>query len=157
MNVSAPDDDDPAALARRVAAHMRARDRGSALLDMSLDEVGPGRAVLSMTVRPDMLNGFGVCHGGYIFTLADSACAFASNSANRAMVLQSGDAVYLEPAREGDRLAAAAETAAGRGRTGVVDAVVSRADGTRIALFRGIVRAVGGAVLPEDGAGPAEG
>ena len=118
-------------------------DRATVALGISLDKVGPGCVQLTMAVRPDMINGHGLCHGGYIFTLADSACAVASNSRNVKMVLQSATITYVNPARLHDQLIARGTEISVRGRTGIVDVTVSSGDGTEIALFRGIVRSIG--------------
>lgn len=148
---------DPHALAQASAAAMWARDRASRGLGMSLDRVGPGEAVLSMTVRDDMVNGHDICHGGFIFTLADSAFAFACNAYNETTVAASCDISFLKAARLGDRLVATAREVYREGRNGVYDVTVSDAAGTAVALFRGRSRTIGGAVIEEgshaDGAG----
>ena len=137
-------------LARRVAACMTVRDTASAVLGITLVSARARHAVMAMSVRPDMLNGHGICHGGYVFTLADSACAFACCSEGRVMVLQSSTVTYLNPAHAGDRLTATATMTDLRGRTGIVDVAVETGDATRVALFRGIVRDVGASILPPD-------
>jgi len=100
--------DDAAALARAVADRMFANDRASRGLGMAIAGVAPGTATLTMTVRADMLNGHAICHGGYIFTLSDSAFAFACNSYNLNTVAQGCAIEFLAPAREGDVLTARA-------------------------------------------------
>ena len=90
-----------------------------------------------MTVRDDMLNGHAICHGGFIFTLADSAFAFACNSYNLNTVASGCSIDFLAPARLGDVLTAHAQEKGASGRTGVYDIVVTNASGQNIALFRG--------------------
>lgn len=142
---------DPQVLAENAGKAMFERDRASQSIGMRLDAIAPGSATLSMTVTEAMINGLATCHGGFIFSLADSACAFASNSHNQVMVLQSSTVTYLNAARLGDHLTAVGETAAARGRTAIIDVTVTNQDATPVALFRGIVRSVGGTVVPEDG------
>ena len=116
---------------------MSANDRASRALGMRVDEVGPGRAALSMTVRDDMLNGHDLCHGGLIATLADSAFAYACNSHN-VLTVASGFAIdLLAPARLGDRLTARCAEVSKAGRTGVYDVEVTNQRGERVAVFRG--------------------
>ncbi len=137
-------------LARRCADAMWAQDRASQGLGLSLDEIGPGRAVLSMVVSAAMVNGHGICHGGFIFTLADSAFAFACNSANERHVAQHCSITFLHPAQEGDRLVATAREVARAKRSGLYDVEVATAAGEVVALLRGHSRASGGAVLPAE-------
>jgi acyl-CoA thioesterase len=104
---------------------------------MQVREVAPGRAVLSMTVRDEMLNGHDICHGGLITTLADSAFAFACNSYDE-LTVASGFAVdLLAPGRLGDVLTATCHEVSKAGRTGVYDCEVLNQHGQRIAVFRG--------------------
>lgn len=140
---------DPDELARRIAATILEKDRTPGQLGMVIDEVGAGRATVSMNVRAEMINGHDICHGGYIFTLADSACAITSNSRNVNMVLQSSTITYLTSARLGDRLTAVGEESAIRGRSGVIDVSVHDQNDQLIALFRGLVRAIPGNHFPE--------
>jgi len=125
------------ALAERVAAAMFERDTASHALGMRLVRVAPGHAEVAMTVRADMLNGHAICHGGFIFTLADSAFAYACNSYNLNTVASGCAIDFLAPAREGDVLTAVAQERSASGRTGVYDIEVRNANGDRIALFRG--------------------
>ena len=113
--------EDAQALAERVAEVMWARDDASQRLGMRIVDVAPGRATLTMTVRSDMLNGHAICHGGFIFTLADSAFAFACNSYNLNTVASGCAIEFLAPAREGDMLTAVARERSMAGRTGVYD------------------------------------
>ena len=125
------------ALSRLVADTMFENDRASRGLGMAIATVAPGRAELTMTVRADMVNGHAICHGGFIFTLADSAFAFACNSYNFNTVAQGCSIEYLAPAREGDVLTAVARERSVSGRTGVYDIEVKNQHGETIALFRG--------------------
>jgi acyl-CoA thioesterase len=128
---------DPQTLAERVGAGMLAEDAASRGLGMHIDAMGPGAARLSMTVRGDMLNGFKICHGGFIATLADSAFAFACNSRNE-LTLAAGITVdFVAPAREGDRLIADAKEVAMSGRTGIYDVTVTNQRGQTVAFLRG--------------------
>jgi phenylacetic acid degradation protein PaaD len=106
---------DPQALAEACAAAMWVRDRASGGLGMALEAIAPGEAVLTMTVRGDMVNGHDICHGGFIFTLADSAFAFACNSYNVSTVAASCDITFLKAARRGDSLRAAGARGLPRG------------------------------------------
>jgi acyl-CoA thioesterase len=125
------------ALAEQVAAAISARDRASRSLGMKLGTVGPGHAVLTMTVREDMLNGHDICHGGFIFALADSAFAFACNSYNLTTVASGCAIDFVAPARKDDLLTAVAQERSVSGRTGVYDIEVTNQRGERIAFFRG--------------------
>lgn len=142
-----PTEDPTHALARDVAAAMWNRDAASQALGMTLVEVAPGAATLAMPVRADMLNGHGICHGGFMFTLADSAFAYACNSHNQNTVASACAIDFLAPAREGDVLEAeAVERARGR-RTGVYDITVRVRGGKTVALFRGKSHRIDGEVL----------
>ena len=125
------------ALAERVAAGMYARDRASQAMGMQIGAIGPGYAELTMAVRADMLNGHAICHGGFIFTLADSAFAFACNSYNLTTVASGCAIDFVAPAREGDVLAAMARERSVSGRTGVYDIEVTNQRGETVAYFRG--------------------
>lgn len=126
-------------------------DSASQRLGMLLDHLAPGEATLSMVVTEAMSNGHGTCHGGYIFTLADSAFAFACNGYNQRTVGQHASITYLAPGRVGDRLTAAAREVSRQGRSGVYDVRITNQDGTHIAEFRGLSRTVKGTHLPVDG------
>ena len=128
---------DAQALAERVADAMYPRDRASQSLGIKVARVGPGHAELTMTVRPDMLNGHAICHGGFIFALADSAFAFACNSYNLTTVASGCAIDFMAPAREGDVLTATARERSASGRTGVYDIEVRNQRDETIALFRG--------------------
>ncbi|MCX7644640.1 MAG: hydroxyphenylacetyl-CoA thioesterase PaaI [Rhodobacteraceae bacterium] len=140
----------PEERARASAEAMLAADRATRGLGMRLEAVGPGTAVLSMTVTPEMTNGHETCHGGFIFTLADSAFAFACNSYDQRAVASHAAITFLAPARAGDRLTAAAHEVARQGRSGIYDIRVTREDGTVIAEFRGHSRTIPGThIAPE--------
>lgn len=134
----------PEEIATRSADAMWARDDASKWLGMSLDAVGPGRATLSFTVEKHHTNGHDICHGGYIFTLADSAFAFACNSHNRIAVAQHNTITYVAPGRLGDRLTAEAREIALYGRSGICDVTVRDQAGRLIAEFRGASRVIEG-------------
>jgi acyl-CoA thioesterase len=123
--------------AEAVRDAMWANDRASKALGMAVTEIGPGRAVLTMTVREDMLNGLDICHGGLVTTLADSAFAFACNAYNETTVASGFDVNLLAPARLGDVLTARAVELSRSGRTGVYDIAISNQRGEAIAAFRG--------------------
>jgi acyl-CoA thioesterase len=136
----------PDELAQACADKMWADDRASQQLGMTLDAVTAGAATLSMTIRDDMVNGHGNAHGGFIFSLADSAFAFACNSRNERAVAQACDIVFAAPARLGERLVATATERHRFGRNGIYDIRVAKnvADGPVLAEFRGRSRLVPG-------------
>jgi acyl-CoA thioesterase len=142
-------DADPVAIARASAEAMWAEDNASRGLGMRLERVGPGSAVLSMEVTAAMVNGLGICHGGFIFTLADSACAFASNSYNQRMVLQSSQITLLAPARLGMRLVAEGLERHRAERSAIYDVAVRSETGEAIAEFRGHVRSIPGKLVAD--------
>ena len=124
-------------IAESVRDGMFPEDAAAQMLGMEVESIGPGRASVGMTVRADMLNGFGICHGGLIATLADTAFAYACNSYNE-MTVAAGIVVdLLAPAREGERLTADAHEVALRGRNGVYDVVVTNQDRKVVAVMRG--------------------
>ena len=128
---------DAQTIAERVGAGMLAEDAASQGLGMTVEAMGPGYARLSMPVRADMLNGFKICHGGFITTLADSAFAFACNSANQLSVAAAIAVDFLAPAHEGDRLTAEAREVNLSGRTGIYDVKVINQIGEIVAVLRG--------------------
>ncbi len=130
-------DHDAQRTADLVRAGMFVNDRASKWLGMQVLSVVPGQAVLTMTVRDEMLNGHDICHGGLITTLADSAFAFACNSYNEFSVASGFTVELLAPGRLGDVLTATCKEVSKAGRTGVYDAEVTNQQGTRVALFRG--------------------
>lgn len=125
------------ALAERVAAGMYARDNASQGLGIRLARVAPGFAQLTMTVRADMVNGHAITHGGLVFTLADSAFAYACNSYNVNTVAAGCAIEFLAPSREGDVLTATAREHTLVGRNGIYDVDVKNQKGETIVLFRG--------------------
>lgn len=135
---------DPDEVARRSAEEMWSGDAASRALGMEIVAVGPGTATVSMRVREDMVNGWGLCHGGLVASLADSAFAVACNSRGQVTVAAGFEVTFLEGARLGDDLVAVAVERALRGRSGVYDVTVRRAaDETVIAEFRGRSRSTG--------------
>jgi acyl-CoA thioesterase len=144
-----PTSSDAQSLAERVAAEMFARDPASQAMGMRIVKVGPGSAELTMKVRADMLNGHATCHGGFIFTLADSAFAFACNSANLATVASGCTIDFIAPAREDDVLIAIGLERSLSGRTGIYDIEVRNQRGEMIALFRGKSYRIKGHVIAE--------
>ncbi|HLY57808.1 MAG TPA: hydroxyphenylacetyl-CoA thioesterase PaaI [Stellaceae bacterium] len=133
--------------ANAAAAALRVEDRVAHDLAMTLVEVGAGCATLAMTVTEQMTNGHGIVHGGYIFTLADSAFAYACNSYGETTVAAQCSITFLRPARAGDRLVANAREIGRAGRSGIYDVSVAVDDGV-VAEFRGHSRTVGGSFLP---------
>ena len=146
MNLKAtlsPDD-----LARACADAMWKDDSASSGLGMTIVDIGAGQATLTMTVQPHMVNGQRIAHGGFIFTLADSAMAFACNSYNEKAVASHGDITFIRPGKLGDRLIATAREVSRNGRSGIYDVRVTVDDGTVIAEFRGHSRVIAGTWLP---------
>ena len=126
-----------AELAQAVGEAMFARDRASQSLGMTLEAIGPGTATMTMRVRLDMCNGHGTCHGGLVFTLADSTFAFACNSWNINAVAQGCTIDFLAAAHEGDVLTASGHMRQQGRRTGVYDITVTNQSDETIAVFRG--------------------
>jgi acyl-CoA thioesterase len=140
---------DAAEVARASADAMWAEDRASQGLGMEVVEVGPGRALLAMVVTERMANGHGLCHGGFIFTLADSAFAFACNSHGQRAVAQHCSITYVAPGRVGMRLIAEAKERQRGERSGICDVTVRTEAGETIAEFRGHSRSIPGTLVPE--------
>ena len=141
---------DANALAARVGASLFALDRASKdLLQMELVCCEPGRAMMRMEVREPMLNGHQICHGGLIFTLADSTFAFACNSRNQASVAAGASIEFLQPAQLGDVLSCEGVEQALQGRHGIYDMKVSNQRGETVAMFRGKSAQLRRAVLPD--------
>jgi acyl-CoA thioesterase len=139
-------------LARACADAMWKEDDASKGLGMEIVEIGPGKAVLAMTVQPHMVNGQRIAHGGFIFLLADSTFAFACNSHNERAVAAQCNITFIKPGRLGDRLVATAREISRSGRSGIYDVRVTAGDAV-IAEFRGHSRTIGGAWLPETDTG----
>ena len=137
-------------LAAKVGASMFAVDRASKdFMQMELLTCEPGRAVMRMAVREPMLNGHQICHGGFIFTLADSTFAFACNSRNFATVASGASIEFLKPAHLGDVLTCDGVEQLLQGRHGIYDMKVSNQRGETVAMFRGKSAQIKGTVLPE--------
>jgi acyl-CoA thioesterase len=147
VNVKAtPSPDD---LARACAEAMWKEDDASKGLGMEILQIGPGQATLAMTVGPSMVNGQRIAHGGFIFTLADSAFAFACNTHNERVVAAQGSISFIRPGKLGDRLVASAQEISRSGRSGIYDVRVT-VDDVVIAEFRGHSRSIGGTWLPAE-------
>ena len=145
VNVKAtlsPDD-----LARACAEAMWNEDDASQGLGMEILQIKPGEATLSMAIKPHMVNGHGIAHGGFIFLLADSAFAFACNSHNERAVAAQCNISFIRPGKLGDRLMAVAREISRTGRSGIYDVRVT-VDDTAIAELRGHSRTLGGAWVP---------
>lgn len=135
--------------AEKCAETMIANDPASRGIGITLQSVEPGGAVMTMLVRPDMVNGHGVAHGGFIFSLADSAFAFACNSYNQVTLAQQNQITYISPGREGETLTATAVETSRSGRSGVYDVTVRGSDDRVVALMRGLSRTIKGQTFPE--------
>jgi acyl-CoA thioesterase len=134
-------------LAQDAAKAMWSRDHAAQALGMAIAEVTPGTSRLTMPVRQDMVNGHAICHGGMIFTLADTAFAYACNSYNLNTVASACNIDFLAPAHLGDSLVAVAVERVQSGRSGVYDVTVSTAAGKTVALFRGKSARIKGEVI----------
>ncbi len=130
---------DEQALAERVARHLLDHDAFSQWLGVEIIDIKPGQATLRMTVRKDMLNGFQVGHGGITFSLADSALAFASNTHGRLALALENSIFYPAPVYESDVLTAVAHEVSAANRVAVYQVTVTKADGTKVGVFRGSV------------------
>lgn len=139
-------EDEPGGVARRSADAMYAADAASRALGIAIEDVAPGRPTALMQVTPQMVNGHGIAHGGYVFLLADTAFAFACNTHGVRTVARSGEIVFLRPVRAGEELVATAVERVRRGRSGVYDVTVAGDGGEIVAEFRGQSREIGGAV-----------
>ncbi|HEY2780767.1 MAG TPA: hydroxyphenylacetyl-CoA thioesterase PaaI [Steroidobacteraceae bacterium] len=133
----APGAADKLNLAKSTVQSMFESDRASQNLGIKILEVSPGSVRIAMTVRPDMVNGHGMCHGGFIFTFADSAFAFACNSHGEPMVAAGASIEFLAPTANGEHLTAVATEVKRTARHGIYDVCVSNASGEAVALFRG--------------------
>ena len=145
LSVKAPHSPDD--LARACAEAMWKDDDASQNLGMEILDVKAGQATLAMTVKPHMVNGHGIAHGGFIFLLADSTFAFACNSRNERAVAAQCNISFIKPGKLGDRLVATAREISRTGRSGIYDVRVT-VDGVAIAELRGHSRTVGGAWIP---------
>lgn len=138
----------PEEIARRSAEVMLGDDAASRAAGVELKEVGPGRAVCTMTITEAMVNGHAIAHGGYVFLLADTTFAVACNSYGRVTVAAGCDISFLAPARVGDVLVAEAVERVRQGRNGIYDVAVRRLDGEPVAELRGRSRTVQGTLVP---------
>jgi acyl-CoA thioesterase len=145
LSVKAPLSPDD--LARACADAMWKDDDASQGLGMEILDIKAGQATLAMTVKPHMVNGHGIAHGGFIFTLADSTFAFACNSHNERTVAAQCNISFIKPGKLGDKLVATAKEISRTGRSGIYDVRVT-VDDTAIAELRGHSRTVGGAWIP---------
>ena len=140
---------DPDILAARIAHSMLAAEGTGPAWGVEIEEAREGYARIRMTLRPDMLNGHGIAHGGMIFALADTAFAYACNSRNLRSVAAQASIVFLDAAREGETLTAECEERALVGRSGVYDVKVTGEGGRAIAEFQGFSRSIGGTLIGE--------
>lgn len=143
-------DPEKEALGLAVARALRANEASSDFLGLTLEGAGEGWARCSMVVRREMLNGLETCHGGFIFTLADNAFAWACNSRNVKTFAQHASISFLSPGRAGEKLTAEAREESAEGRTGVYTVRVTGEDGRVVAVFQGLSRTAGGAVVEID-------
>ncbi len=140
----------PQELAAAVAASMWRVDTATKdTMQMKLITAEPGRAILEMQVRELHLNGHQICHGGFIFTLADSTFAFACNSYNKVAVAAGCSIEFLKPAHLGDILTCEGVEQTRSGRHGIYDMRVTNQKGETIAMFRGKSAQIAGTVIPE--------
>jgi acyl-CoA thioesterase len=133
--------------ARAIADLLSTRETMGREWGIEIEEVREGYARIAVTVGETMLNGYGTAHGGALFTLADQAFAYACNSYGLQTVAQAASISFLSPARAGDRLVAEAQAVMGSGRSGAHNVTVRTADGRDIALFHGLSRTIGGAIM----------
>jgi acyl-CoA thioesterase len=145
-------DPDSQRIAELSAKAIFAGDHASRNLGFRIEEVRPGFARLRMTVRTDMLNGHGICHGGIVFALADSAFAVACNTYNAVTVAAAASIDFLAPARANEELTAEAREIWRSKRSGIYEISVSNQRGETIALFRGRSHCIGGPIVPAAGA-----
>ncbi|WP_329501011.1 hydroxyphenylacetyl-CoA thioesterase PaaI [Kitasatospora herbaricolor] len=138
----------PALAGHSRIASLYERDRTCQTLGIALDEVSAGRALMRMRVTGEMVNGYGMAHGGYLFLLADAAFSYACNSYGQVTVAQAAQVTFLAPAAVGDELVAEAVERARSGRNGVYDVTVRHSGGKVVAEFRGQSVALGG--IPQD-------
>lgn len=134
-------------LAEQTAEAMYRRDSALRLIGIRIKAIRPGYSLMAMSVRPDMTNGHHICHGGYLFTLADTAFAYACNSYNRNTVASACHIDFLTPACEGEELEAECVERSLSGRTGVYDTTIRNHSGQVIALFRGKSYRIAGEVI----------
>lgn len=136
-------------IAKLAADKLYGSDQASQMLGMTIDAIAPGAAQVSMRVRPDMINGHGICHGGLVFALADSAFAFACNSHGDNTVAAGAAIEFLAPGRIGDLLTASASERWRAGRSGIYEIEVRNDRGEAVALFRGRSHQIAGRLVDE--------
>ena len=134
----------PLQRAKKSAETMWKKDKASQGIGIKIERITPGEADLSLTVESKHLNGHDICHGGFIFTLADSAFAFACNSYNQAAVAQNNMITFIAPAQKGEKLVAKAREVSRTGRSVIYDVTVYNEKNLKIAEFRGLSRTIGG-------------
>ncbi len=128
---------DDFAIARQCGETMYAADAAARALDIRVEVTGAGCAEAELEIKPEMLNSHAVCHGGYLFTVADTAFAYACNSYNKITVAAAASIEFLRPAKVGDRIVATATERHRGGRTGIYDVVLNNQKGEEVAVFRG--------------------
>ncbi|MEH6527861.1 MAG: hydroxyphenylacetyl-CoA thioesterase PaaI [Sneathiella sp.] len=138
----------PEYVAKTVAETMYRKDTAAQHLGIALKDIGPGRAVMTMRVTGSMLNGHNICHGGFVFTLADTAFAYACNAYNQNAVAQSAQINFLKAVSPDSLLTATAEEQSRTGRTGLYDITVTNEQGIVVALFRGNSHTIKGQMIP---------
>jgi acyl-CoA thioesterase len=136
-------------IAERATKTLFDGDRASQMLGMTIESCAPGRATVSMRIRPDMVNGHRICHGGLIFALADSAFAFACNSYGENTVAAGAAIEFLAPGREGDVLRAIAEERWRAGKAGIYEIEVRNQRDETVALFRGRSHQIAGRLIDD--------
>ena len=136
--------------AKKVASKILERDKTCRSMGICLEYVNEGTATLSLEIKEQHINGHGICHGGIIFTLADSAFAFACNSRNTASIAQHANVTFIKPAKLGDKLFATAEEISLIRRNGIYDVTVENENADVIAEFRGYSRTIEGAIFREN-------
>ncbi|PLX39273.1 MAG: phenylacetic acid degradation protein PaaD [Hyphomicrobiales bacterium] len=140
-------------LAQACADAMWEDDKAARSLGIEIVEVSPGHAVARLTITDSMVNGHDICHGGYIFLLADSAFAYACNTYDQRTVAQHCTINFLAPAHSGDVLTANAVERQRAGRSGIYDISVTNANGVAIVEFRGMSRTIKGTLIEAEGSG----
>lgn len=135
-------------IARTVGETMYRKDDAAQHIGITLKEISPGRAVMTLRVMDYMLNGHRICHGGYVFTLADTAFAYACNSYNQNTVAQAAQINFIKPVPVNSLLTATAVEVAKTGRTGLYDIVVRDESGETVAFFRGNSHTIKGQMIP---------
>lgn len=138
----------PEEVAKAVAQTMFGKDKAAQHLGMALKSIGPGKAVMTMRVTDEMLNGHNICHGGYVFTFADTAFAYACNAYNQNTVAQGAQIDFLRPVAPDSLLTATAEERSRSRQTGVYDVTVTDQDDRVVALFRGSSHTIKGQMIP---------